>query len=145
MNKILLSISIIIMGSSIINAQSVNTFFTKSDRINKFHTIDDLEGLGKGDLVSLYADRFAEITKIMPFMAITTKSDQKLQDVGIRENSENLKLLSKYKEDERERIKASNNLIADFVAYADSENIIWSILYMEDIIKKLRLGFHGNF
>ncbi|MBU2951601.1 hypothetical protein KO493_12915 [Tamlana agarivorans] len=144
MNKLILLI-IITLVSNVTFSQSGQAFFTKSDRINKFHTIDDLEDLGKGDLVSLYADRFAEITKIMPFMAITTKSDQKLQDVGIRENSENIKLLSKYKEDERERIRANNNLIADFVAYADSENIIWSILYMEDIIKKLRLGFKGNF
>ncbi|WP_194768514.1 hypothetical protein [Tamlana sp. I1] len=147
MNKINTLIAVALFFSCISTYGQVadQTFFSKSDRIEKFHTINDLEDLGKGELVDLYADRFSELIKTMPFMAITTKSDQKLDDFGIRASASNLKLLSKYKTEEREHIKASDEIISDFIAYADTDNIVWSILYMEDIIKKLRLGFKGNF
>ncbi len=128
------------------NAQTTQkTLFGKLDQVNKFHTIDDLEDSSKGELVKLYLERNKELTTVMPFIALTTKPDQKLQDIGIRNDAANNKLLAKYKTNEKKLLDANSKIITEFISYADSENLIWSILYMEDIIKKLRLGFKGNF
>ncbi len=145
-NKIFLIVAIALAGLTQLSAQTTpKTFFGKLDRINKFHTIDDLEDASKGELVKIYLERNKELTTVLPFIALTTKPDQKLEDVGIRNDSHNSKLLYKYKTTEKKLSTTNTNILNEFISYADSDNLILSILYMEDIIKKLRLGFKGNF
>ncbi len=144
--QILLLIILLVAISTQTSAQiAPKTLFGKLDQVNKFHTIDDLEDSSKGDLVKLYIERNNELITVLPFIGLTTKPDQKLQDVGIRSTPSNEKLLAKYKTNEKKLLRANSKITAELISYADSENLIWSILYMEDIIKKLRLGFKGNF
>lgn len=146
-NQLLVLIALLSTLFTEVSAQTTTskTLFGKLDQVNKFHTIDDLEDTSKGELVKLYLERNQELTTVLPFIALTTKPDQKLQDVGIRNDATNNKLLHKYKTNEKKLLSANSKIVSEFISYADSENLIWSILYMEDIIKKLRLGFKGNF
>lgn len=144
--RILIILTIALAGLTQLSAQTTTkTFFGKLDRVNKFHTIDDLEDASKGELATIYLERNKELTTVLPFIALTTKPDQKLEDVGIRNDTHNNKLLYKYKTTEKKLSTTNSNILGEFISYADSDNLIWSILYMEDIIKKLRLGFKGNF
>ena len=36
-------------------------------------------------------------------------------------------------------------MMTQFIPYADTEKIILSILYFEEVIKKMRIGIGGNF
>ena len=128
------------------NAQlSKSTLFTKLDLVNEFHTTEDLEDYGKSDLVKLYIQRNSELQKVLPFIGLTTKPDQNLSKAGVKPNNENVKILAKHKTAFKKFQAENTKLISEFLAYADKQNLIWSVLYMEEVIKKLRLGFEGNF
>ncbi|MHA7056049.1 hypothetical protein ACWGOQ_0002430 [Aquimarina sp. M1] len=122
-----------------------NIFFDQSTLITKFHTIDELEGLKKGELVKLYTERANEIITVLPYIALTHEAGVSLSDIGIKENSDNLKLLKKHHQTTTETFEETSNLITEFIPYADTEKIIWSILYYEEMIKKIRIGIDGNF
>ena len=70
-----------------------NIFFDQKTLINKFHTIDELEELKKGELISLYKYRVREILTIIPYLALANQADVSLGDNGIKEDSQNLKVL----------------------------------------------------
>lgn len=117
-----------------------NVLFSERVQTTKFHSMSDLEELKKGDLLKLYIIRMYEIQSVLPFMALTKEAGVTLGDLGIRENSDNKKLLDKYHESNKESFITSNDMMMEFVAYADTEKLILSILYFEEIIKKLRIG-----
>lgn len=122
-----------------------NVFFDQNTLIDKFHTIDELQDLRKGELVQLYTERANEIITLLPYLALTNESGVSLSDIGIKESSDNLKILDKHHEVTTEAFQSTSNLISEFIPYADTEKIIWSILYFEEIIKKIRIGVNGNF
>ncbi|WP_109435541.1 MULTISPECIES: hypothetical protein [Aquimarina] len=122
-----------------------NVFFDQKAMIGKFHTIDELENLKKGELIKLYTARVNEIVTILPFLALTNEPNVKLSDIGIKENSDHLKTLNKHRESTLKTFENTKVLISDFIPYADTEKIIWTILYYEEVIKKIRIGANGNF
>ncbi|MCK8522382.1 hypothetical protein M0D21_12430 [Aquimarina sp. D1M17] len=122
-----------------------NVFFDQSSLIKKFHTIDELEELKKGDLIKLYTERVHEVITILPYLALTNEADVTLSDIGIKESSDNLKALDKHHDSTEKALENTSDLIIEFIPYADTEKIIWSILYFEEVIKKIRIGTSGNF
>ncbi len=122
-----------------------NVLFNKKVQTPKFHTIDDLKALKKGDLLKLYVRRIYEINTVLPYMALTNEPEVSLSDLGIRENSDNLKMLEDHHDVNKEAFKTSSEMMNQFIAYADTEKIILSILYFEEIIKKMRIGVGSNF
>jgi len=120
-------------------------FFEKKDQIFKFHTIDQLENLKKGELITLYQDRIKEIITVLPFLSLTNEPGVRLEDVGIKEDSNHVKSLKKTTEATQEAVDIANVAIEELVPYADTEKIVLTILYFEEIIKKMRIGVHGNF
>ncbi|WP_062056431.1 hypothetical protein [Aquimarina longa] len=122
-----------------------NVFFDQKVLIKKFHTIDELEGLKKGELTKLYADRINEIITILPYLALTNEANVRMSDIGIQENSGHLKSLNKQHIATSEALENTKTVISEFIPYADTEKIIWGILYFEEIIKKIRIGANGNF
>ncbi len=122
-----------------------NVFFDQNIQISKFHTIDELENLKKGALIRLYKERIYEITTILPYLALTNEAGVKLSDIGIKENSDHLKSIDKHHEATIKALESSSDLISEFIPYADTEKIIWAVLYFEEIIKKIRIGAGGNF
>lgn len=140
----LIMLTTFMVGNTIAQSKK-NVFFDRTTLTNKFHTIDELEDLKKGELIKLYVERANEIITIIPYLALTNEADVKLSDIGIKESSPNLKILDKHHETTTEAFESTNNLITEFIPYADTEKIIWSILYFEEIIKKIRIGTAGNF
>ncbi|MDH7445303.1 hypothetical protein [Aquimarina sp. 2201CG14-23] len=120
-------------------------FFTQKDQINKFHTISDLENLRKGDLIKLYQKRVREIVTIIPFLSLTNEPEVRLGDLGIKEDSDHLKTLKKSVTATQEALDTIEISIEELVPYADTEKIILTILYFEEIIKKMRIGVSGSF
>ena len=122
-----------------------NVFFDQNSLISKFHTIDELEDLKKGELMKLYTERVYEITIVLPNLALTKEAGTKLSDIGIKEDSSHLKILDKHHDITTDAFEGTSELISELVPYADTEKIIWSILYFEEVIKKIRIGPNGNF
>lgn len=120
-------------------------FFSSKDQVSRFHTISDLEDLKKGDLIKLYQERVSEILTVLPFISLANEPDVRLQDVGIKEDSGHLKTLKKKKDATQNNLENTTLAIEELVPYADTEKIIWTILYYEEIIKKMRLGTQGGY
>ncbi|GAA0717397.1 hypothetical protein [Aquimarina litoralis] len=120
-------------------------FFQKKHQITKFHTISDLENLKKGELIKLYQDRIKEIVTVLPFLSLTNEPDVRLADLGIKEDSGHIKSLKKSTETAEEAVNVFQTSIEELVPYADTEKIILTILYFEDIIKKMRIGVTRSF
>ncbi len=136
----------ILCSISIGNAQTKkNTFFEQHSLINKFHTIDELEALKKGDLVNLYLERTKEILIVIPYLSLSNEPNVTLHDIGIKENSHNLKVLEKHHKSNQAAYQSTRDMVTEFIPYADTDKIIWAILYFEEIIKKTRIGVNGNF
>jgi hypothetical protein len=122
-----------------------NVFFEQNVLTKKFHTIDELEDLKKGELVKLYTDRVNEVITVLPYLALTNEAGVKLSDIGIKESSSHLKSLNKHHTMTTEMGESTKGLVSEFIPYADTEKIIWAILYFEEVIKKIRIGANGNF
>lgn len=120
-------------------------FFLKKDQITKFHTIGDLENLKKGQLIQLYQDRIKEIIIVLPFLSLTNEPGVRLGDLGIKEDSGHIKSLKKSVETSQKAINITQNSIEELVPYADTEKIILTILYFEEVIKKMRIGVNKTF
>lgn len=129
------------------SAQQKNeaVFFTQKAQIDQFHTIDDLEELRKGELIELYANRVTEILTVLPLLSLSHEPGVRLSDVGIKEDSHHLKILKKAKDSRTENIEKTHQTVEELIPYADTDKIIWTILYFEEVIKKMRMGVKGNF
>ena len=120
-------------------------FFIQKDQITKFHTVGELDNVKKGELLKLYKERVHEVMMALPYTSLTNESNVRLGDVGITEDSRHIKTLKKGVEDSLELLSSLDTSIDELVAYADTEKIIWSILFYEDVIKKMRMGVQSGF
>jgi len=146
MFKLLVSFVFLLTLQSTI-AQKTNdaVFFSQTKQINRFYTISELEALKKGELIHLYKQRVEEIMIILPFLSLTNEAGVRLSDIGIKEDSRNVKVLKNNTEAVAKSLESTKVAIEELVPYADTEKIIWTILYLEEIIKKMRIGVNGNF
>jgi hypothetical protein len=109
-------------------------------KVDKFHTISDLKSKNKGELIAIYKERFRVITYLLPYTALSNKPGVTLNVLGIPENTENKSLIEKEAKATDQLNQAFSVTLDNFIAYADSDNIIWSILLYEEMIRKLLLG-----
>ncbi len=137
---------LLITNHSIFSQKTVEAiFFTSNKQINKFHTISDLETKQKGELIKIYQERIEEIMTVLPFLSLTNQPGTRLKDIGIKEDSRHLKILKNKTESTEKNLEVTKEAIEELIAYADTGKIIWTILYYEEIIKKMRIGVNGNF
>ncbi|MHA7056045.1 hypothetical protein ACWGOQ_0002410 [Aquimarina sp. M1] len=138
-------ISFLFFQSTYSQKRDEAVFFIQKDQVSRFHTIDDLESLKKGELITLYQDRVREIVTVIPFLSLTNEPGVRLSDLGIKEDSDHIKSLKKSVKATEEAIDVVQNSIEELIPYADTEKIILTILYFEEIIKKMRIGVDRSF
>ncbi|RZS92309.1 hypothetical protein [Aquimarina brevivitae] len=141
----LFSFLLVIISFSAFSQSKKNIFFDQKTLITKFHTIGELENLKKGELIKLYSERVKEIMIVLPYIALTNEAGVSLQDVGIKEESDNIKVLDKHHDAVLDAFENTQELVTELIPYADTENIVSSILYFEEIIKKVRIGVDEGF
>ncbi|WP_459211389.1 hypothetical protein [Aquimarina rhabdastrellae] len=142
--NLILTLLLMVCVTSGLQAQKENIFFTKEKLTNKFHTIDELKSLNKGELITLYSERVREIMVILPYLPLANKPGVSMRDVGITETSDNVKVVKKNNEIADRAFEYTSNTINTLIPYADTDKIIWSILYFEEMIKEMRLGTNGR-
>ncbi len=144
MKNSILTLIVFIFSLNALHAQKENIFFTNDKLSNKFHTIDELKDLNKGELINLYSERVREIMIILPYLPLANKPGVSMRDVGITETSDNVKIVKKNNEIADRAYEYTQNTINTLIPYADTDKIIWSILYFEEMIKEMRLGTNGR-
>ena len=121
-----------------------STYVSPTAKIDKFYTQDELKQLGKIELTNIYMERVVVVTEIIPYIALHTKPGATLKEMGIPETSANVEHVEKEVKNKGVYLTAVKNTLDDIIPYADKGNIIWAILFMEEIIKKADTGEAGG-
>lgn len=114
-----------------------STYVSANALISKFHTEDELKAMGKIELTKLYMERIVVLTEIIPYVALKTKPGATLTEMGIPETPLNLEHMQKEIKNKESYLAAVQNTLDDIVPYADKGNIIWAILYFEQMYKNI--------
>lgn len=117
------------------NTTTTLTYVSADAILKKTHTKDELELLGKLELTTIYQERVAIITEVLPYLALHSKPGATLTDMSIPQTSANVSHLEKEVKNKHEYLSSVNETLVDIIPYADKQNIIWSILFFENIIK----------
>lgn len=108
--------------------------------IGTYHSLKELEGLLKGELIGLYLERIKIISNIVPYVGITNKPGVTLKDLGIPETVENVKALDRETENKNLFVNTSYEFLTTMLPYSDKSSIIQGILFYEDVLKKIHSG-----
>ena len=145
MKKIVLLITAFIF-SFLVNAQTDKnqaqsklkklSYVSADVTIQKFYTEEELMAMNKLELTVLYKERITYLVEIIPYLALHSQPGATLYDMAIPETKENLAHLDKEVKNKTAYIGSVGLTLNDIVPYADKTNIVWSILFYENIIKR---------
>lgn len=140
MNTKVVFLSVFLFTAGVIFSQNKNaprSIISSSASIKKYHGLDELRGMQKGELLELYVERIQVLVKTLPYIALATKPGVTIADLGIPTNNENRKAM----EGQAEGTAAFLELTVDFqrrmLPYSDKENLISAILFYENTMKTL--------
>ena len=105
--------------------------------ISKYHNKEELERLGKGELIVLYTERNEVLSSTLPYIAFATKPGVTMTDLGIPENNDNTKALDDQFENTDDYLENTLEFQRKFLPYGDTKNLIAAILFYEEIMKSL--------
>ena len=127
---------------------SVGTIFSKNKSnsksiistdatIKKYHILDELKDIQKKELLDLYIERVKVLTKVLPYIPLTTKPGITITDLGIPDDSDNKKILESQAEETTKYLESTFEFQKKLLPYSDKEDLIASILFYENILKSL--------
>lgn len=105
--------------------------------ITKYHTLEQLNNLPKGDLLTLYIDRIEVIVNMLPNIAFATKPNVTMFTLGIPETRENKKALQANRLASVQYFDSTVLFQKLVLPYSDSRDLIAAILFYEDTLKSL--------
>lgn len=118
------------------NTADSHTFVRKDLKIDRFYTQKDLDKLPKLDLIAIYKDRLAYLIEVLPFLSLHPKPGATFHDMAIPETESNILHLDKETSNKVEFVGSLFETLDDVVPYSEKDNIIWCILFFEEMIKK---------
>lgn len=131
-------LSIFLVTTTVIFSQNKNapkSIIASNSLIKKFHGLDELKALKKGDLINLYSERVQVLIKTLPYMAVATKSGTTLSDLGVQNSAESRKIIEMQEEATSDFLKITANFQKNILPYADKDALIASILFYESTMK----------
>lgn len=134
----LFSLTILLTSNHVIAQKEASAFVFKVKGISKYHTLTELEGMTKGQLVPLYKERVNILFNILPYLGVTDKNAVTFRDLGIPETKENVKTLDSEKENSKLYLKQNEDFLVAILPYSDTKNIINAILFYEEVMKLIK-------
>ncbi|MCR6642912.1 MAG: hypothetical protein NVV82_28965 [Sporocytophaga sp.] len=111
-------------------------FVKPNIKITKFYSKDELNKLQKLDLIEVYKSRLAYLIEILPFLSLNPAPGASFHEMSIPETETNISHLEKEMKNKQDFIKSLFETLDDVVPYSEKTNIIWSILYFDEMIKR---------
>ncbi|WP_452224470.1 hypothetical protein [Lacinutrix chionoecetis] len=105
--------------------------------ISKYHNLEELNKLSKGELLKLYVERIEVIVNILPNIAFATKPNVTMYSLGIPETKENKKALEANQEASVEYFDSTVTFQKSILPYSDTKDLIAAILFYEETLKSL--------
>jgi hypothetical protein len=116
------------------------TYVSPTAKINKVYTKEELDQMGKLELTKIYMDRITVLTELSPYIALHTKPGATLEEMGIPSTPSNLDHLDKEVRNKDAYLRSVKDTLDDIIPYADKQNIIWAILFFDEMIKRIETG-----
>jgi hypothetical protein len=117
--------------------KSVVTYVSPTAKVSKFYSKEELEKMGKLELTQIYMERISVVTELSPYLALHTKPGASLEEMGIPRTGENLEHLEKEVKNKEAYLKSVKDTLDDIIPYADKQNIIWAIMFYDEMIQKI--------
>jgi len=109
--------------------------FVKIAKITKYYTKEELNLLPKLELIKIYKLRLAYLIEILPFLSLHPEPGATFNDMSIPETEVNIAHLEKEAKNKSDFVHSLNETLDDVIPYSEKTNIVWSILYYDQMIK----------
>lgn len=110
--------------------------FVRIEKIQKYYTKDELNRLPKLDLINVYKSRLVYLIEILPFISLHPEPGSTFHDMAIPETEANIAHLDKETKNKQAFVKSLSETLDDVIPYSEKTNIVWSILFFDEMIKK---------
>lgn len=130
----------LLMIFSISFAQTKDTsprLITGKVSIRKYHNLDELNKMPKGELLDLYIQRIEVLVNILPNIAFATKTNVTMKTLGIPVTKENKKTLEANQKASVEYFDSTVDFQRSILPYSDTGDLIAAILFYEQTLKSL--------
>lgn len=117
-------------------SSSATHSFVKTEKITKYYTKDELNKLPKLELINIYKSRLVYLIEILPFISLNPAPGATFHDMSIPETEANIAHLEKEAKNKADFISSLSSTLDDVIPYSEKTNIVWSILYFDEMIKK---------
>lgn len=118
----------------------VTSFVSPTAVLTKVYSKEELEKLGKLELRNIYIECYVIATEIVPYLSLHNKPGATLKEMGIPETKPNLEHLKKAVAAKKQYIDAVKVTLDDVIPYSDTKNIVWAIMFFQDMITKAQSG-----
>lgn len=119
------------------NKVVVQSIISRDAAIRKYHELDELKGMQKGQLLELYTERFRVLTKILPNIALAKTPGVTIADLGIPNDAENRKTMEAQTASTTGFIVQTEDFQRKMLPYSDKNTLISAILFYESTLKSL--------
>lgn len=104
-------------------------------------TIGQLSEMGKLDLTSIYVTQVHKLNTLLPYVPFNQKGDAvSLSNMGIPNSKDNNGHIKKLDTSGGTHNEVLDETLNNIVPYADKEDIIKSILFLQQVIEKIEAG-----
>lgn len=118
------------------HSDSASHSFVKIEKIQKFYTKEELNKLPKLDLIAVYKSRLTYLIEVLPFISLHPEPGSTFHDMAIPETEANIAHLDKETKNKQAFVKSLSQTLDDVIPYSEKSNIIWSIVFFDEMIKK---------
>ena len=141
---LLIAVSVFFVNSALAQKEKKEdtplTYVSATAKLAKTYTKEELSTMGKLELTKIYMERIAIITELSPYLALHTQPGASLKDMGIPETKENKEHLEKEVKNKDAYLESVKTTLDDIIPYADKQNIVWGILFFEEMIQRIEKG-----
>ncbi|HHG83183.1 MAG TPA: hypothetical protein ENJ82_00410 [Bacteroidetes bacterium] len=105
------------------------------------HTLGSLDQYGKLELTAIYVDMVHKINMLIPYVPFNQKGDAvSLAGMGIPSSKDNNGFIKKLDASGGSHNEALDETLRNIIPYADKEDIIKSILFLQNVVEKIEAG-----
>lgn len=136
----ILFLSIFLLTTAAVFSQNKNivkSIISSDASIKKYHDLDELKAMQKGELLELYTERIKVLVKTLPYIALATRSGITISDLGIPNDTENRKAMEAQSQGTNSFLETTVEFQKKMLPYSDKDNLVAAILFYENTLKSL--------
>lgn len=134
-------IAMLLTIGCVLGVQAQTTTTTTTSDNKDHYTVGDLDKLGKLELSMIYSNKVQQLNRLIAFIPFSQKDDNiSLQNMQVPTNSSNEGMIDKLEKGIIAYNDLSNSVLTQMVPYADKDQVIKAILFMQETVERIQTG-----